>query len=142
MGQVHAPIARRALFRHTGAHPRPVSGILITTMGKFSTAPQPVPSQSVDQMARHAEEAAAFLKLMANPHRLMILCHLQGAEMSVGELNAHLPVSQSALSQHLAILRNSGLVATRRDQQTIYYRLASPETSSIMDELYEQFCRR
>jgi len=91
-------------------------------------------------MERHAEQAAQFLKLMANPHRLMILCHLLDAELSVSELNQHLPLSQSALSQHLAVLRNSGLVKTRREQQTIYYSLASVEVQAIMAELYEQFC--
>jgi DNA-binding transcriptional ArsR family regulator len=95
----------------------------------------------IDEMARHAEQAALFLKLMANPHRLMILCHLLDTEMSVSELNAHLPLSQSALSQHLAMLRKSGLVATRREQQTIYYSLASPEVYAVMVVLHEQFCR-
>ncbi len=93
-----------------------------------------------EEMERHAEQAAQFLKLMANPHRLMILCHLLDAELSVSELNQHLPLSQSALSQHLAVLRNSGLVQTRREQQTIYYSLASIEVQAIMAELYEQFC--
>lgn len=96
---------------------------------------------ATDQMARHAGEAAQFLKLMANPHRLMILCHLLDTEMSVSELNQHLALSQSALSQHLAVLRKSGLTRTRRDQQTIYYSLASPAVHAIMAELYEQFCR-
>ncbi|MFU8832546.1 MAG: ArsR/SmtB family transcription factor [Wenzhouxiangella sp.] len=96
---------------------------------------------AADQMARHAGEAAQFLKLMANPHRLMILCHLLDTEMSVSELNQHLPLSQSALSQHLAMLRKSGLARTRRDQQTIYYSLANPAVHAIMAELYEQFCR-
>ncbi|WP_223846094.1 ArsR/SmtB family transcription factor [Wenzhouxiangella sp. AB-CW3] len=92
-------------------------------------------------MARQAETAARFLKLMANPNRLIILCHLVDAEMSVSELNSHLPLSQSALSQHLALLRNSGLVRTRRDQQTIYYSLASEEVHAVMAALYEQFCK-
>jgi len=96
---------------------------------------------SPQDMAQHAELAAAFLKLMANPHRLMILCHLLDRELSVSELNAHLPLSQSALSQHLAVLRNAGLVQTRRDQQTIYYSLASIEVRAVMATLYEQFCR-
>jgi DNA-binding transcriptional ArsR family regulator len=98
-------------------------------------------SMPVEEMARHAEDAAQFLKLMANPHRLMVLCHLLDAEMSVSEINEHLPLSQSALSQHLAVLRNSGMVATRREQQTIYYRLANPGVEAIMGQLYEQFCR-
>jgi len=93
------------------------------------------------EMAQHAERASGFLKLMANPHRLMILCHLLETELSVSELNAHLPLSQSALSQHLAVLRNAGLVQTRRDQQTIFYSLASEEVRALMATLYEQFCR-
>lgn len=92
-------------------------------------------------MAQHAETAAGFLKLMANPHRLMILCHLLDTELSVSELNNHLPLSQSALSQHLAVLRNSGLVKTRREQQAIYYSLASKEVRALMGTLYEEFCR-
>lgn len=99
------------------------------------------PRLPIDEMARHAEQAASFLKLMANPHRLMILCHLVDAELSVSQLNGHLPLSQSALSQHLAMLRKSGLVTTRRDQQTIYYSLASPEVYAVMVVLHEQFCQ-
>jgi len=94
----------------------------------------------VSEMARHAEDAAQFLKLMANPHRLMVLCHLLDAEMSVSEINEHLPLSQSALSQHLAVLRNSGMVRTRREQQTIFYSLANEGVHAIIAELYQQFC--
>jgi len=92
------------------------------------------------EMARHAEDAAQFLKMMANPHRLMVLCHLLESEMSVSEINCHVPLSQSALSQHLAVLRNSGMVQTRREQQTIYYRLANNGVQAIIAELHEQFC--
>ncbi|MEE4638968.1 MAG: metalloregulator ArsR/SmtB family transcription factor [Wenzhouxiangella sp.] len=99
--------------------------------------PKPPP----EEMAEHAEEAAQFLKLMANPHRLMILCHLLDGEMSVGELNSHLPLSQSALSQHLAVLRNSDIVKTRRNQQVIFYSLSSDQVRAVMAELYQQFCR-
>ena len=100
------------------------------------------PRPPIEEMERHAGQAAQFLKLMANPHRLMILCHLLDRELSVSQLNEHLSIlSQSALSQHLAVLRNSGLVETRREQQTIFYSLASPEVQAIMGELYEQFCR-
>ena len=94
----------------------------------------------LSEMARHAEDAAQFLKMMANPHRLMVLCYLLEAEMSVSEINEHLPLSQSALSQHLAVLRNSGIVQTRREQQTIYYSLASDGVHAIIAVLYEQFC--
>ncbi len=106
-------------------------------MAENQARPKPPP----EEMEQHAEEAAHFLKLMANPHRLIILCHLLDKELSVSALNQHLPLSQSALSQHLAVLRNSGLVTTRRQQQVIYYSLASQEVRAVMNELYEQFCQ-
>lgn len=96
---------------------------------------------SAEDMSHHAEQAAQFLKLLANPHRLMILCHLFDGEVCVSELNRHLPLSQSALSQHLAVLRHSGLVTTRRQQQTIFYSLAGAEVTAIMQVLYTQFCQ-
>lgn len=105
-----------------------------------STVEPRLENMPVEEMARHAEDAAHFLKLMANPHRLMILCHLLESELSVSAINRHVPLSQSALSQHLAILRNSGMVSTRRQQQTIFYRLANPGVQAIMDQLYQQFC--
>jgi len=106
-----------------------------------SSTELPLDAMPLQEMARHAEDAAQFLKLMANPHRLMVLCHLLDAEMSVSEINQHVPLSQSALSQHLAVLRNSGMVATRREQQTIYYRLANNGVEAIIAQLYEQFCK-
>ncbi|QKK03120.1 MAG: winged helix-turn-helix transcriptional regulator [Pseudomonadota bacterium] len=110
-------------------------------MNQVASAKSRLPRPSPEEMATQAENAAGFLKLMANPHRLMVLCHLLEEEMSVGELNDHLPLSQSALSQHLAVLRNAGLVRTRREQQTIYYSLASQQVRAVMAVLYEQFCR-
>lgn len=114
--------------------------VIIRRMDQIVSTPEMHPHPPPEEMARHAEEAAQFLKLMANPHRLMILCHLLDQELSVGELNEHLPLSQSALSQHLAVLRNSGLVKTRRQQQVIFYSLASTEVQAVMGELYQQFC--
>lgn len=101
----------------------------------------PVDKPEPREMARHAEQASGFLKLMANPHRLMILCHLLDNELSVSGLNSHLPLSQSALSQHLAVLRNAGLVQTRREQQTVFYSLASDQVSAVMSVLYQEFCQ-
>ena len=114
---------------------------IIATMRQTAVKQIPLPRPDPAVMSRQADTAARFLKLMANPNRLMILCHLLDTELSVSELNTHLPLSQSALSQHLALLRNSGLVNTRRDQQTIYYSLASEEVHAVMAVLYEQFCR-
>lgn len=95
---------------------------------------------SIEDMGRHATEAAQFLKQLASPHRLMVLCHLLHGELSVSELNEHLDLSQSALSQHLAVLRHAGLVQTRRQHQVIYYSLASKEVEDIIALLHEQFC--
>lgn len=87
-----------------------------------------------------ARKATALLKAMANERRLTILCHLAGGERSVGALEAVLDLSQSALSQHLARLRADRLVLTRRDGQTIYYRLAGSDATEILGTLHSIFC--
>ncbi len=84
-------------------------------------------------------EAAHLLKLLANDHRLIILCRLSEAELSVSELHEHVPLTQSALSQHLAKLRAAGLVATRREGQMIFYRLASPEARRLVAALCDLY---
>jgi ArsR family transcriptional regulator len=89
-----------------------------------------------------AHEAATLLTALANERRLAILCVLVGGERSVGELVKAVGLTQSALSQHLAKLRAAGIVATRRDAQTIYYRLASAAAGSVMTTLAEIYCRR
>ena len=78
--------------------------------------------------------------MTANPRRLMILCRLAEGEASVGDLQRFVGLSQSALSQHLARLRGAGMVATRREAQTIYYRLADADTRALMVALYQIFC--
>ena len=85
--------------------------------------------------------AARFLKQLANASRLAILCELVEGERSVGELAAVVGLSQSALSQHLARLRGAGLVATRREAQTIHYSHADPGVTRIIGVLYELYCR-
>ncbi len=87
-----------------------------------------------------AEDAARLLKAMSNEHRLLILCHLVGREMTVSELVDAIGLSQSALSQHLAKLRHHRLVRTRRQAQHIYYRLASPEVERLLGTLYDLYC--
>ena len=77
---------------------------------------------------------------MANKSRLMILCHLAEGEKSVAELQEHVGLRQSALSQHLAILRNENIVKTRRSSRSIYYSLASDEAKAMMATLYELYC--
>jgi DNA-binding transcriptional ArsR family regulator len=87
-----------------------------------------------------ATEAEAFLKAMANRHRLMILCELHSGERSVGALQDAIGLSQSALSQHLARLRADDLVQTRRESQTIFYSIATPNVSRLISLLYELYC--
>lgn len=92
------------------------------------------------EMQQHAQAASALLKALANENRLMILCTLIGGEMSVGELNARVPLSQSALSQHLASLRDAGLVRTRKEAQTVYYCLQGDEASKVIAVLQSIYC--
>lgn len=93
------------------------------------------------QLQSNALRAAKFLKVMANSTRLMVLCQLTSGEKSVGELERIVGISQSALSQHLAVLRRESVVNTRRDGQTILYSLAGEETVVMMEALFDVFCR-
>ncbi len=93
-----------------------------------------------DSMKRNASDAVSLLKGLANESRLMIMCVLSEGEISVGQLNQRIKLSQSALSQHLAVLRDQGLVQTRRESQTIYYRLADTAAMSIIELLHEVYC--
>ena len=86
-------------------------------------------------MRAHAGDAARLLRALANDKRLMLLCLLVEGESSVGELNARVDLSQSALSQHLSKLRAQNLVSTRRDAQTIYYSSKSDAVLTILDAL-------
>ncbi|MBE2291265.1 MAG: winged helix-turn-helix transcriptional regulator [Xanthomonadales bacterium] len=91
-------------------------------------------------MHAHAGDAAQLLKALANERRLQVLCLLAAGERSVGEMQSLLDLGQSALSQHLAVLREEGLVATRRDAQTIYYSLAPGPAAAVMHTLHGIYC--
>jgi len=110
---------------------------------KKIAAPKPQRRIAAPQPVKHLEpravEAARLLKLLANEQRLTVLCRLSGEEMSVTELGEYVNLSQSALSQHLAKLRADGLVATRRDAQTIYYRLSDPIAERLIGVLCELY---
>ncbi len=97
--------------------------------------------RSLNEMADHAEEAAEFLKKLANPNRLMVLCALSDGEQSVGQLNDKVELSQSALSQHLAALREANLVNTRREGQTIYYSLQGKQAVQVIKVLQSLYCQ-
>jgi DNA-binding transcriptional ArsR family regulator len=87
-----------------------------------------------------AGRAATLLRLLGNERRLMVLCQLANGELSVGELQSRVGLSQSALSQHLALLREEGVVATRRESQTIYYRIVDHAAMRVIETLAELFC--
>lgn len=104
-------------------------------------APAFEPSHSdLQAFEASVKRASRLLKAMSNERRLVILCTLASGERSVSELESVVDLSQSALSQHLARLRQDGLVATRRSAQTIYYRLDGPEARAIMATLYGLYC--
>lgn len=95
----------------------------------------------LDVLSDRAEDAARMLRLLGNQHRLMILCCLIGAdEMPVGALVDELGISQSALSQHLARLRQDGLVTFRRDAQTLFYRVADARAARLLMTLKDIYC--
>lgn len=95
------------------------------------------PEIDAEAMRRNADAAARLLKTLANDQRLRVLCFLFDEELSVGEINERVELSQSALSQHLAKLRAEGIVTTRRDAQTIYYSLADGAVRQIIATLHD-----
>jgi DNA-binding transcriptional ArsR family regulator len=98
------------------------------------------PGGSLEEMREHACDAARLMKALAHESRLMVLCTLSEGEMSVGQLNERVDLSQSALSQHLSVLRRDGLVITRRESQTIYYSLADGPACKVIDVLHGIYC--
>jgi DNA-binding transcriptional ArsR family regulator len=103
--------------------------------------PEPI-TFAPELMHAHAAEAAQLLKALGNEQRLHILCNLLDGPLSVGELNQRLELSQSALSQHLALLREMELVETRREAQTIYYSLPDGPVVRVMALLQDIYCPR
>jgi DNA-binding transcriptional ArsR family regulator len=91
-------------------------------------------------MQVHASDAAGLMKALGNESRLMILCVLAEGERSVSDLNTIVPLSQSALSQQLARLRQQGVVKTRRESQTIFYSLADGPADRVINLLHDIYC--
>ena len=94
----------------------------------------------INQFEANAGAAAKLLRALANERRLMILCQLTEGERSVGQLLPLVGLSQSALSQHLAVLREEGVVATRRESQVVWYRIADLAALKVVSTLAEIFC--
>lgn len=95
---------------------------------------------NAQQMRSAAAEAVAALKILANEDRLLLLCQLSQQEMCVSELEAVLDIRQPTLSQQLGVLRNEGVVSTRREGKHIYYRIADPRLLDMLGLLYQLYC--
>ena len=93
-------------------------------------------------LRQSADAASRLMKVLSNPDRLLLLCQLAQGEQRVGELEELLGILQPTLSQQLAVLRDEGLVNTRRDGKSIYYRIDSPQALAVMNVLYAQFCKK
>ena len=97
--------------------------------------------EGLSEFAGQAAEAVSVLKSIAHEGRLLVLCYLgEVGEMSVGDLAERVGLSQSALSQHLAKLRVQGLVATRKQAQTVYYRIEQPKVLTLLSVLHDLYC--
>ena len=94
----------------------------------------------LEDMQSAAGRACRLMKVLSNPDRLMLLCQLSQGEKNVGELEALVGITQPTLSQQLGVLREQGLVHTRREGKSIYYDIASPQALAVMQVLVEQFC--
>jgi len=99
-----------------------------------------VPVIDPSSLRQAANGATQLLKALSNPDRLLLMCHLAEREQCVGELEAASGISQPTLSQQLGVLREQGLVATRREGKNIYYSIDSPQALAVMEVLYAQFC--
>lgn len=101
-----------------------------------------ISAKDLKTMRRHAADAAAMMATLSHEARLRVLCDLVPGERTAGELVERSGLSQSALSQHLAKLRAQGLVATRREGQSIFYSIADPDAARILGVLHDIYCKR
>ena len=101
-----------------------------------------LPDTTIDleSLRRSADSACRLMKVLSNPDRLLLLCQLSQGEKRVGELEELVGVGQPTLSQQLGVLREEGLVNTRREGKNIYYQIASPQALAVMNTLFDKFC--
>ena len=97
---------------------------------------------NVNEMRKNVENSSAFLKLLSNPTRLMILCNLIESERCVGDLEKDLNISQSALSQHLSKMRDKGIVKSEKQGQHVFYSISDSDVEVIINVLYKLFCNK
>lgn len=96
--------------------------------------------KQLDNMKQNVLEASELLRVMSHPERLMVLCQLTQGEVGVGELQRHSSLSQSALSQHLTVLRKHNLVGVRKSSQQVFYSLLDPRIETLIGTLHHLFC--
>lgn len=101
-----------------------------------------ISANDLKAMRKHAGDAASMMRALSHEARLLVLCELVGGERTAGELVERSGLSQSALSQHLAKLRDENLVATRREAQSIFYRIADAKAARLLGVLHEIYCKR
>ena len=111
-----------------------------TVMAVPSDPGAPTAALDLAKLRQSAASACRLLKTLSNPDRLLLLCQLSQGEKSVGELEALLGIGQPTLSQQLGVLREEGLVSTRREGKHIHYTVASPQALAVIGVLYQQFC--
>jgi len=99
-------------------------------------------NMNLQDMVNNSAKAVKLLKAVSNERRLLILCHLLSGELSVGEMNEKLGLSQSALSQHLALLRRNKLVKTRKEAQTVFYSMNSKEAEAVIGLMHSLYCAK
>ena len=112
----------------------------MTTLDVAQQLSPPSGAIDLEMMQTSAAQACRFLKVLANPDRLLILCQLAQGERRVGELEELLGIVQPTLSQQLTVLREEQLVSTRREGKNIYYQFSSPPAMAVMKVLYAEFC--
>jgi len=101
----------------------------------------PVLVDDIERLALQSSKAATLLRGLANEQRLLILCHLAAeGELSVSALGERMTLSQSALSQHLARLREEGIVNFRREAQTLFYHIADEKAARLLALLHDLYC--
>lgn len=108
-------------------------------MPAHADIPNP-PPLDLEVLRQSANAACRLMKTLSNPDRLLLLCQLSQGELNVGELEALVGITQPTLSQQLGVLRDEGLVITRREGKNIYYCINSTQAMAVMGVLYTQFC--
>jgi DNA-binding transcriptional ArsR family regulator len=107
-----------------------------------STQSESSARQPMDSLRKSADAACRLMKALANRDRLLLLCQLVQGEMCVGDLEVTVGVGQPTLSQQLGVLREEGLVTTRREGKNIYYQVSSPQVLAVLAVLHQQFCQQ